>query len=480
VPLRTVPRYRAAVSMSRLWLFLAVALPVLAAVMAPMSSVDLTYQLRAGGDILDTRTIPTVDTWTFTAAGVPWVDQQWGAQVILGAVYRVGGWTGLVLLRAALTGLIVGLTLWIARRRGLDPRLAAFLTVLAFIVAAPAMALRPQLFGMACFVVALALVVARRERPRALWLVALVTLAWANLHGSFILAPILLGLAWIEDLADRSPRARTTFVAALLTVFAACITPFGPGVWTYAAGLTSNPSVTARTTEWQPTSLRDASGLLFFGSVAAVATVIARGGRRIPWPTLLWLGVFIAIGTLAQRGVAWWPFVAVSVVSGGLLAVTPRPIAPGSPAVNAVVATLVVAATIALLPFWRPVDGRTGVPVVVLTDAPPGITKAVRELVRPGDRILDPQRWGSWLEFSVPVAKVAVDSRIEFFPANVWDAYERVLAGVDGWQRQLTDWDVTIAITEPSQTAFEDRLRVLGWVARYDDPDGTVWTAPGR
>ena len=37
--------------------------------LAPMSTVDLTYQLRAGAEIIDTRTIPTVDTWTFTAAG---------------------------------------------------------------------------------------------------------------------------------------------------------------------------------------------------------------------------------------------------------------------------------------------------------------------------------------------------------------------------------------------------------------------------
>ena len=153
--------------MSRLWLFLSVALPVLAAVLAPMSSVDLTYQLRAGGEILDSRSIPTIDTWTFTAAGLPWIDQQWGAQVLLAIVYRALGWTGLVLLRAALTAVIVGATIAIARRRGLDERTAAVLTLIAFVVAAPAMALRPQLFGMACFAIVLLLVVVRRERPTA-------------------------------------------------------------------------------------------------------------------------------------------------------------------------------------------------------------------------------------------------------------------------------------------------------------------------
>ena len=83
-------------TLPRLWVFLAIALPVLAATIANLSSVDLTYHLRAGAEILAGGGIPTTDTWTFTAFGQPWVDQQWGAQVILAGVYQVAGWTGLV------------------------------------------------------------------------------------------------------------------------------------------------------------------------------------------------------------------------------------------------------------------------------------------------------------------------------------------------------------------------------------------------
>jgi hypothetical protein len=465
--------------MSRLWLFLAVALPVLASVLAPMSSVDLTYQLRAGGEILDSRSIPTIDTWTFTAGGLPWIDQQWGAQVLLAIVYRAFGWTGLVLLRAALTAVIVGATLTIARRRGLDERTAAVLTLLAFVIAAPAMALRPQLVGMACFAIVLLLVVMRRDRPRVLWLVPLVVVFWANLHGSFVLAPVILGLAVVEDLYDRDPGARRTLVVAVASVAAACITPFGPSVWTYAIGLSSNSSVTARTTEWQPTSLRDPSGFLFFASVAAVVVLMVRGGRRVPWPTLLWVGVFAAIGAVAQRGVAWWPMVAVATVSSGLVVASGRPIAVGSRPLNALVACLMVVAAIALLPFWRPIDQRTGVPAAVLTDAPPGLTGALRGLDMAGAKVLNPQRWGSWIEFAFPSASVAVDSRIEFFPGDVWTAYERVFAGIDGWKDQLDTWGVNVAITEPTDASLAARLRAIGWEARYEDTDGTVWIRPG-
>ena len=109
-------------SLNRLWAFLAIALPVLGAVLVDLSSVDLTYHLRAGAEILATGAIPRVDTWTFTAAGLPWTDQQWGAQIVLELTYRLGGWTGLVLLRALLVGVIFGCVFAIGRRRGLGER----------------------------------------------------------------------------------------------------------------------------------------------------------------------------------------------------------------------------------------------------------------------------------------------------------------------------------------------------------------------
>ena len=359
-------------TLTRLWAFLAIALPVLAAMLASLSSVDLTYQLRAGGEILDLRAIPTVDSWTFTALGLPWLDQQWGAQVILELVYRLGGWTGLVVFRAALVGLIFGCLLVIGLRRGLGARRASWLTLAAFVVAAPALALRPQLLGMACFAIVLLLVADRRDHPTRLWLVPVIVAIWANLHGSFFLGPLVVGLAWLQDVADKVERPHRTLAVALVSAAAACLTPFGPMVWAYAVGLSTNPGVTGRITEWQATTLRDATGVIFFASVAAVVVLIARSGKVVPWPTLLWLGVFAAIGMYAVRGEAWWPLAAVPALAGGLITgpasatETARLDPPDTTLLrrlNLVVVGGIVLVVVALLPVWRPVaarDGRAG------------------------------------------------------------------------------------------------------------------------
>ena len=68
-------------SFDRLWVVIALALPALLSLLVPLPAVDLAYQVRAGDEILATGALPAVDTWTYTIAGTPWVDQQWLAQV---------------------------------------------------------------------------------------------------------------------------------------------------------------------------------------------------------------------------------------------------------------------------------------------------------------------------------------------------------------------------------------------------------------
>ena len=474
-------------TLPRLWIFLAIALPALGALIANLSSVDLTYHLRAGAAILDGGGIPSVDTWTFTAAGSPWTDQQWGAQVILATAYRLGGWTGLVLGRAGLIVVIFGCLLAIGLRRGLGERRAAWLALAAFIVSSAALGLRPQLIGMAIFAVILLLVTDRRAHPGRLWAIPFMVLVWANIHGSFFLGPVVLGLAWFEDVHDRIPGARRLLFIAAASVVAACVTPFGPSVWAYAFGLSTNAAVTARITEWQPTTVRTIPGALFFASAVAVVALIARRGRRTPWPTLAWLAVFFLIGVYALRGVAWWPLGAVAAIAGVLVT---GPVAEpdaserlGSPLMrrlNAAVAAVIIVVGIALLPIWRPIDPALDAPVGVVGHAPPGITAALRDLARSDDRVFNPQPWGSWFEFALPDLPVAIDSRIELFQPAVWDWYDNVVSGGEGWDTELRDRGVTIVVVAPPEKAMADRLTAAGWRAVYADADGSVLVAPDR
>src|SRR4029453_825552 len=272
---------------------------------------------------------------------------------------------------------------------------------------------------------------------------------WANLHGSFFLGPLVLGLAWLEDLHDRRPDAWQTLALAAVSAVAACLTPFGPLVWGYATGLSTNAGGTARVAEWQPASIRDVPGLLFFASALAVVVLMARSERRIPWPTLAWLGVFFLIGVYAQRGIAWWPIAAVTAIAGSLVPSMPgrtRLETAGMRRLNALVAGVVVLACLVALPTGRPAVAGAEVSQDLAAPAPPGITSTLRDLAGSGDRIFNPQPWGSWFEYAIPTTLGAVDSRTEPFPTDAGSPSDRGAAGGEGWEDQLATWDVRFVV----------------------------------
>jgi hypothetical protein len=123
-------------------------------------------------------------------------------------------------------------------------------------------------------------------------------------------------------------------------------------------------------------------------------------------------------------------------------------------------------------------DPGTRAPAGLLTDAPSGITGALREVVGPSDRVFNPQRWGSWLEYAFPEALVAVDSRIELYPATLWQDYESAVAGREGWQALFGSWGPTTVITSATDGRLRDALVADGWRSVYSDRDGAVLVRP--
>jgi hypothetical protein len=475
-------------TLARLWTFLAIGLPVLGTLLVNLQSVDLAYHLRAGNLILSTGAIPANDSFTFTAAGLPWQDQQWGAEVVLALVYGSAGWSGLVILRALLVGVLFGFVLDMCRRETSE-RTAALLTLASFAVAIVTLALRPQLIAMVLFALTLWMVTRRRERPGWLWLVVPISLAWANVHGSFVFGPLLVGLAFLEDWIDPATRAtagRTLLVAAA-SAAATLVNPFGVGVWQYAAGIATNPLITTRITEWQPTTPQSPEGAAFTVSVVLMIALVVgalREHRRLAAVSVVWLLPFAAIGARAVRGLAWWPIVA-AITAARLLGHNDAARVRAEPAdppllrrLNFVIALLIVVSGIALLPLWRAQDPGLRAPVGVVGNAPAGITAALRDLVRPGDRLFAPQPWGSWFEFAIPDASVFIDSRIELFPADVWDDYDAITNGSPDWRAKLAAWDVTVVVASDrlGSTPLGDRLSSdPNWRLVYSDVDGRVF-----
>jgi hypothetical protein len=483
VPSAPAERRRAAPSLDAVWASLPVLVPLLVSLLGHLSAIDLAYHLRAGSMMLDTRALVRVDPFTFTMAGRPWLDQQWGAQILMALTWRTGGFGALGILRAALVASSFGIVYRTCRVRGANPRAASLLSLAGFLISLQTLAMRPQLLALPLFAASLLILAERGTHPRRMWWLPVIAALWANLHGSFALAPVLVGLAFAEDLGRRDrAQARGTFIVGVTVVAATLLSPFGPHVWTYAIALSTNPTIRTTVTEWAPIDLATFAGVAFFASSAAIAGWLALRGRRTPWPDLMWLGAFFFLTLPAARGVIWWGLVAPVTVAGLLTpgaSRVPRSAAEaprsGSPALNVAVLAVLTMACVAALPILRPSG-----PGALVTEAPQGIVAAAAADLPSGARLAVPEPWGSWFEFALPRDPVLVDPRIELFDRSVWHDYFQVRNAGAGWREVLDRWHVDAVVVDARDPASGGLLaNDPGWRLAYRDADGQLYVRRG-
>jgi hypothetical protein len=198
-----------------------------------LSDPDSHWHIAIGNWMLAHRTVPDVDTMSFTFAGAPWIAKEWLSQLLLTLAYRAGGWGGVEALGAAGIALSFGLLLRLLLR-DLKPLPALLFTAAAIVMMAPHFLARPHVLAfplMLLWVAGLVRAVEERRAPEPLLLVAM--LLWANMHGGFTLGLMLAAAFALDALSsarDAAERRSLFFAWAKFGVAAglvACVTPYG-------------------------------------------------------------------------------------------------------------------------------------------------------------------------------------------------------------------------------------------------------------
>jgi hypothetical protein len=253
-----------------------------------LNDPDTWWHIRTGSEIWKSGHFPVTDTYSYTFFGKPWIAKEWLSQVIWFMTFSAGGWSGVVLLTIATVCFAAFIMFWILSRY-LRPPLAAALALAAIFLSSITYVARPHIFALPLAILWTDRLFRTAESGRAPkpWLLLLVTL-WANLHGSFTLAYMLAGFAFLHviqkvGLSDRALLARW---GAFLTlcVLASLIHPYGWQPLVINFQLASGNEAMAFLTEWQP--LTAASNRMLEMALLAVV-----GG-------LLWLRLRLSAGKI--------------------------------------------------------------------------------------------------------------------------------------------------------------------------------------
>lgn len=168
---------------------------------------DVFGHMAAGREILHFG-ILDYDIFTFTFDGKPWANIPWLFQIPLYLLYQWQGYKGIILLKGVLSAMIFFFLYLVCRLRieGKDREIWPVflpLLVLGFILIQMRFTARPHMVTMIFTVIYLYVMYLYMDRggSRALYALPPLQILWANVHGSLVLGPFIIGVFLLERIA---------------------------------------------------------------------------------------------------------------------------------------------------------------------------------------------------------------------------------------------------------------------------------------
>jgi hypothetical protein len=401
-----------------------------------LSDNSFFWHLRTGRRMLD-HGIPHADPYSFTAPGRRWVAQSWLAEALYGVVDKAVGTFGLRLLTGLTGAAVAAITYRLVHRLSRDRLVSVGLTLAAIGASFTLWSARPLFLGILAFLGLLWIV----EIPdswlgrRAIWTIPVLVWLWANVHGTFSLGLVYLGLhvagRWLEGAPFWAGRERVLTQAAVIAVVVAAVNPYGPGLLLFPVELLSRGDILKRVTEWRSPDFRSIQGLMFAGWLAVFVACFALGRRRPSRRDVVVTVPFLLLAFWAQRNIALSPLVGVAAAARCVARDEYRP-AADSP-LNRIVAV----ALLALGLIWTvQAAGQSDFDDSIY---PVAAMRWVEEQGLLGQRLMTDDAWGGYVILKYwPKQKVFVDDRYDMYPRRVLEDFID-FSDADGRWREILD-----------------------------------------
>ena len=248
-------------------------------------------------------------------------------------IAKVDGQSGV---RFAFTKLIISLLMFallylICRRRNLENPLAlAFSSVISIFISFR-LILRAENLAFILFLSFIYIFQIYIETKNKLtgFLLILITIAWVNSHGSFVLIFVYFFLHLVSILIDvirRKTVSSKLFLSCLILFFlmllATLINPYGYNVWIRALSITIDDYLKDLIAEWQPTFsiIFSQTPSFYFYLLFAVlsCSLILKNIRRIKTTDFLIYLAFFFLSFFALRHIAYFYLASAGIVAGAI------------------------------------------------------------------------------------------------------------------------------------------------------------------
>jgi hypothetical protein len=493
-----------------LWAIVPLAVAWFAASIDFIEPFDFWWNLKSGEIMTQTGQFLATDVLVYTPVREPYYNPQWGSQLLFYWVYSLSPYLLLALRAIIVTG-SVALLLWLCAWRTGSMRVASVTTVIAYITAWTNLGVRPQLFAFLPFLAFIFLLERKDAYPKWLPLLVPIMLFWVNVHGSYLLGIILIGIYGLGSLIEKAVtkegrewlRSRAAFWQAgwlAAGALASLANPYFTSIFHYFVVATNDPIARALNSEWQPPTLNSGTGMIFFVNVLILLVTFYLSKRRLRPTEILIVLAFGYLSLTSLRNVMWWGWITAPILASNLAAwsalrrekkeaqvqVEPANADASTasrqeiPALNWLFAGLLVGGAVLFTPLWR-----TSNPLVpasakgALSAATPfEITDYIKQN-NPPQPIFNYMEWGGYMGWELyPRYQLFVDGRFEARQVKVWDDYLSVSRGRADWQALLDSYSIQTLILNKEFHSdlipFVKQSKV--WKEVYEDKVGFVFT----
>lgn len=409
---------------------------------------DFGWHLTAGDYFLHNG-VPHTDIFTYTAANFPWVNHEWLSDIFVSLLNSFGGYPLLAALYAALWTL----AFFIVGRRISGP--LVLLGVIAVLPFAGVRAVTWTVLG-----VAILYVIVKLKNQRLWFLIPLLFLLWANVHGGFAIGLVLLGY-WA--IAKRSPRLLLVLIASFAVTF---INPYGIELYVEIFRTMLDGSLRFVITEWAP--IGTLWQVVGYVAIWGAGFIVLRGKK---WKSYLQLDVLLFIAALSSiRHYPLFVLLSLPFTDGYVTQLTSKIPHKLHLAQRRVLwAIVIIIASIAAWGIYDiysiPLDRETGYP-----------RSAVTELQRrPCEgNLFNDYTAGGYLIWKLPGQKVYIDGRMPSWEGDghkYMDDYLRIFTDKDFRRDQFKKHGITCVLVrsgeKPSELVVD--LKNEGWRVRSED-----------
>jgi len=375
---------------------------------------DTGWHIRTGEWILNHRTVPTEDLFSFTKPHQTWFAWEWGWDLLFAAIHKFWGLGGVAFVNVIVLGVVSVLLYKLVVRAAQNELIGFAVTVVAICGSSIHWLARPHLISWIFFLAFLHLIQDAQagNMKRLLWLPALMLL-WVNLHAGFVLGYAILGIALFVEggryLLHRPgamafPRLRAMAAVLAASIAVAIVNPNGWDIYLYPFQTGGSAEQQRLIVEWFSPNFQMSQIWAFEAMIFLIIGGLALA-RRIEARQFILLLVGLGLALHSVRNLSLFMLVAVPALADyaqqareRISLRRPRRAPKTTPvtfALNVVMILLVVAiVAVASLPsLLQRVDGK-----LVARDFPIKAANFLAQHPPPG-HMLNVYGWGGYLIF---------------------------------------------------------------------------------